>query len=89
VERVSPGQLTEWVTEARRRWNVPGISVAVLDHGTVVAAVPGLRMEKTQVDPFTGKTDVYPSVHARPISPTEFEVGDGFVNAGPLAARVE
>ena len=62
----------------------------------------GLRVAMTQVDPFTGEIDVYPTLRARPVGPKEFEVVDGewrgdrfdfpregLVNMGTLAARVE
>jgi CubicO group peptidase (beta-lactamase class C family) len=42
MERVSPEQLAEWATDARRRWNVPGIAVAVLAEGAVAAAAAGV-----------------------------------------------
>jgi len=61
----------------------------------------GLRVELTLHDPFTGETDEYPSVRARPIGPREFEIvdeewrgdrfdfpRDGFVNMVTLATRV-
>jgi len=60
-----------------------------------------LRVELTLLDPFTGEADEYPSVHARPIGPREFEIvdgewrgdrfdfpRDGFVNMVTLATRV-
>jgi len=61
----------------------------------------GLRVELTLLDAFTGEADEYPSVHARPIGPREFEIvdgewrgdrfdfpRDGFVNMVTLATRV-
>lgn len=61
----------------------------------------GLRVELTLLDALTGEVDEYPSVHARPIGPREFEIvdgewrgdrfdfpRDGFVNMGTLATRV-
>lgn len=61
-----------------------------------------LRVELTELDPFTGETRVYPSVRARPIGEREFEIVDGewrgerfdfpcegFVCMGTLAVRVE
>ena len=62
----------------------------------------GLRVERTEVDPFTGQSSVYPSVRARPIGEREFEIVDGewrgdrfdfprpdFVRMGSLATRIE
>jgi CubicO group peptidase (beta-lactamase class C family) len=63
----------------------------------------GLRLDATEVDPFTGETSTtYPSVLARPIGGRNFEIvegewrgerfdfpRDGFVCFGALAARVE
>src|ERR671922_698431 len=43
MERVPPEQLADCVAAARRRWNVPGIAVAILDDGAVVSAADGLR----------------------------------------------
>lgn len=61
-----------------------------------------LRVALTEVDPFTGRSNVYPSVLARPVGPREFEIEDGewrgerfdfprdgLVCMGSLAARVE
>jgi CubicO group peptidase (beta-lactamase class C family) len=61
----------------------------------------GLRVELALFDPFTGETEQYPSSHARPIGPREFEIvdeewrgdrfdfpRDGFVNMVTLATRV-
>jgi CubicO group peptidase (beta-lactamase class C family) len=61
-----------------------------------------LRVEFTEVDPFTGETSAYPSVRARPVGEREFEVVDGewrgqrfdfprsgFVCMGSLATRIE
>jgi CubicO group peptidase (beta-lactamase class C family) len=42
VEQVSPEQLAELVAAARRRWNVPGMAVAILDDGSVVSAADGV-----------------------------------------------
>ena len=63
----------------------------------------GLRLDATEVDPFTGETSTtYPSVRARPIGGREFEIvdgewrgerfdfpRDGFVCFTALAARIE
>jgi len=62
----------------------------------------GLRVERTEVDPFTGETSVYPSVRALPIGEREFEIVDGewrgdrfdfprpgLVSMGYLAMRIE
>jgi CubicO group peptidase (beta-lactamase class C family) len=62
----------------------------------------GLRVELTELDPFSGETQVYPSVRARPIGAREFEIADGewrgerfdfprerIVCMGSLAVRVE
>jgi len=61
-----------------------------------------LRVERTEVDPFSGETSVYPSVRARPVGEREFEIVDGewrgdrfdfprpgFVCMGRLATRIE
>jgi CubicO group peptidase (beta-lactamase class C family) len=61
-----------------------------------------LRVELTELDPFTGETLTYPSVRARSIGPRAFEIvdgewrgerfdfpRDGFVCMGSLAARIE
>jgi CubicO group peptidase (beta-lactamase class C family) len=62
----------------------------------------GLRVERTEIDPFTGEASVYPSVRARPIGEREFVIVDGewrgdrfdfprpgFVCMGYLATRIE
>jgi CubicO group peptidase (beta-lactamase class C family) len=61
-----------------------------------------LRVESTELDPFTDERQVNPSVRARPVGDKEFEIvdgeargdrfnfpRDGFVCVGPLASRVE
>ena len=42
MERVSAQQLQQWVAEARRRWNVPGIAVSVLRGGEPVGVADGV-----------------------------------------------
>jgi CubicO group peptidase (beta-lactamase class C family) len=61
-----------------------------------------LRVERTEIDPFTAEKHAYPSVRARPVGEREFEIVDGewrgdrldfprpgFVRLGYLATRVE
>ena len=36
-----------------------------------------LRVERSEVDPFTGKTSSWPTVRARPVGEAEFEILDG------------
>jgi CubicO group peptidase (beta-lactamase class C family) len=61
-----------------------------------------LRVERTEVDPFTGEMNAYPTVRARPVGEREFEIVDGewrgdrldfprpgFVRMGYLATRTE
>ncbi len=43
MERFSAERLAEWASEARERWNVPGIAVGVLRDGETVSAADGLR----------------------------------------------
>ena len=43
MERVSPEQLADCVVAARRRWNIPGIAVAIVADGAVVSAADGVR----------------------------------------------
>jgi CubicO group peptidase (beta-lactamase class C family) len=73
--------------------------------GVEIELVPSdgrLRVELTELDPFSGERQVYPSVTARPIGDREFEIVDGewrgerfgfprddVVTMGSIAVRVE
>jgi CubicO group peptidase (beta-lactamase class C family) len=55
IERISPEQLAQVATEARERWNVPGLAVAVLQDGEAVMAADGQR-ELGRPEPVTPVT---------------------------------
>src|SRR5690242_15374054 len=42
MEPVSPDQLASWVREARRRWHVPGMAVAVRTPDALVTSADGV-----------------------------------------------
>src|ERR671935_221990 len=75
MERVSPEQLADCVVAARRRWNIPGIAVAIVADGAVVSAADGHDQVEPGSDEHEAAGGTYPRVR-RPSGGLWSTVGD-------------